>query len=229
MPFKDAPVKEAILKVIGSSKKGRKKVMRLVQKQEPSYSKYKIRRVYEQNGLALSKRMKRKRIHHASNPAFVPLKANEEWAIDFMHDSLSNGRRIRSLNIIDPYNRECKGMFIAHNIPAIRVIEYLQTAIEIYGMPKAIRSDNGPEFISKQFQLWMDNNGIHWSKIPKGSPQENCHVERFNRTAREDFFDANIFFSIEDAIEMAHEFRKDYNYYRPHESLKMLTPIEYAA
>lgn len=122
-----------------------------------------------------------------------------------------------------------KGIFIAHSIPAIRLIEYLTTAIEMYGKPKAIRSDNGPEFISKEFQIWMNDNAIHWSKIPKASPQENAFVERFNRTAREDLFDPNMFFSVNHAIELASKFKEDYNYKRPHESLNMLTPIEYAA
>lgn len=229
MPLKDAAVKAAIMNVMGKSRKGRKKIIALVQKQNPEISKSRIRRVYIQNGFALDKRIKRRRINHATNPAFVPLKANEEWAIDFMHDTLTNGRRIRSLNILDPYNRECKGMFIAHNMPAVRVIEYLNTAIDIYGKPSAIRTDNGPEFISKVFQVWMIDKGITWSKIPKGSPQQNCHIERFNRTAREDFFDANLFYSLNHVIESADEFRKDYNYNRPHESLNMLTPMEYAA
>lgn len=229
MPLKDEPVKALIIKVIGKSKKGRKKVIALVQKENAQYSKYKIRRVYKQSGFALSKRLKRKRIQNPSNAASVPLQANEEWAIDFMHDTLYNGRRIRSLNIIDPYNRQCKGMFIAYSIPAIRVIDYLTTAIEIYGKPKAIRCDNGPEFISKQFQLWLENNDINWSKIPKASPQQNCHIERFNRTAREELFDANMFTSLEHALELTHEFMMEYNYRRPHESLNMLTPSEYAA
>lgn len=229
MPLKDAPVVDAIKKSIGSSRKGRGKVIPLVQRLHPEMSKYTIRRVYEDHGFSLMKRMKGRKRNHPSNPATVPLLKNQEWAIDFMHDSLVDGRRIRCLNIIDPFNRECKGIYIRHNLPAVRVIEVLEQSIEKYGKPQFIRTDNGPEFISKRFQLWLHENHIGWSKIRKGCPQENCFIERFNRTMREDFLDANLLFSIESANEMAELFRTDYNEARPHESLNNLTPLEYAA
>lgn len=229
MPLKDLPVKDAIQEVIGSTRKGRKKVIRLVQRKYPQIGASKIRRVYEQNGFSLMKKLKRRMRNNPKNPATVPMAANEEWAIDFMHDTLVSGRQIRSLNIIDPFNRECKGIFIRHNLPARRVIELMERAIEKYGKPKYIRSDNGPEFISKEFQLWLQNRKIGWSKIEKGKPQQNCFVERFNRTMREDFLDANLFFTADHADEMAALFQQEYNYVRPHESLNDLTPIEYAA
>jgi putative transposase len=175
------------------------------------------------------KRFKTRIKNNQSNPATIPLKPNHEWAIDFMHDSLANGRQIRSLNILDPYNRESKGIIIRHNLPAVRVIEYLERVIEKHGKPDFIRTDNGPEFISKRFKLWLHDNKIGWNGIQKGKPQQNCFIERFNKTVREDLFDANLLFSIEQANELAEKFRHDYNYIRPHESLNNLTPIEYAA
>jgi len=229
MPLKDALVKEVIQEVMGTSRKGRKKVICLVQRKHPQIGASKIRRVYEQNGFSLMKKLKRRLRNHPKNPAVVPLQANEEWAMDFMCDSLACGRQIRSLNIIDPYNRECKGMYIRHNLPAVRVIELLEQAVEKYGKPATIRTDNGPEFISKAFQLWLHHNQIGWNKIRKGKPQENCFIERFNKTAREDLFDANLFFSLEQAEQKAIIFQQEYNYLRPHESLNDLTPIEYAA
>lgn len=229
LPEKDAIATAAIKEVIGTSRKGRRKVITLVQRKHPELSKHKIRRVYEKEGFALKKRMKSRKRNNPSNPAFIPMKRNEEWAIDFMHDSLENGRGIRSLNIIDPFNRECKGIYIEHNLPAYKVIEKLELAIEKYGKPGYIRTDNGPEFISKKFQLWLINKGIGWSSIRKGSPQENCFIERFNKTMREDFLDANLFTTIESANEMGEVFRTDYNEVRPHEALNNLTPMEYAA
>lgn len=229
MPVKDQPIEQSIRTVIGTSRKGRKKVIALIRKKNPEIGASKIRRVYVLKGFALMKRLKHRMRNNPKNPATVPLEPNIEWAIDFMHDSLIDGRRIRSLNIIDPYNRQCKGIYIRHNLPAVRTIELLERSIERYGKPKYIRSDNGPEFISKQFQKWMNDNGIGWSKIEKGKPQQNCHVERFNKTVREDLFDANLFFSIDQANDLALDFQKEYNYERPHESLNDLTPIEYAA
>jgi putative transposase len=229
MPLKDQPVVEAIKDVIGTSRKGRGKVIPMVQRKHPFFSSSKIRRVYEKQGFSLMKRMKKRKRNNPSNPATVPLEQNKEWAIDFMHDSLDNGRPIRSFNIIDQYNRECKGIYIRHSIPAVRVIEFMEQSIEKHGKPEFIRMDNGPELISKRFQLWLIKNNIGWSKIRKGCPQENCFIERFNRTMREDFLDANIFSTVDQANELAAEFQREYNELRPHESLNNLTPVEYAA
>lgn len=229
MPIKDEPVKEAIQQVIGTSRKGRRKVIKLVRRKYPQMGSSKIRRVYEQQGFSLMKKLRRRMKDNPRNPIEIPFSKNEEWAIDFMSDSLINGRAIRSLNIIDHFNRECKGIFIRHSIPSVRVIEMLEQIIATHGKPKKIRSDNGPEFISKEFKLWMHTNQISWSRIQKGKPQQNAIVERFNKTVREDFFDANIFFSIDQANELAKEFICEYNEVRPHESLNDLTPIEYAA
>lgn len=229
MPVKDEPVDTAIKSVIGTTQRGRKKVITMVQRIHPEFSSSKIRRVYEQKDYALYRKPTKKRYQISANPAFIPLKENCEWAIDFMHDTLENGRQIRSLNIIDPFNRMCKGMFINFSMPASRVIIMMERAIERYGKPASIRTDNGPEFISKKFQLWMKGNEIKWLQIRKGSPQENCFIERFNRTAREDLFDANIFLNLENANEKAMEFKDEYNEVRPHESLNNKTPLEYAA
>lgn len=229
MPGKDEPVSTVIKSVIGSGRRGRKKVIAMIQRTHPHYSSSRIRRVYEQEGYALYSKPTKRRLQTKANPAFIPTEENSEWGIDFMHDVLESGRQIRSFNIIDPFNRLCKGIFINYSMPAKRVTALLEIAIECYGKPASIRTDNGPEFISKRFQLWLKDKGIKWINIRKGKPQENCFIERFNRTAREDLFDANIFLSTADANEKAAIFKDEYNRIRPHESLKNKTPLEYAA
>ena len=229
MPLKDDPVSTAIKNAIGTKRRGRKKVIAMIQRTHPHYSSSRVRRVYEQQGYTLYSKCRKRRQQTKANPAFIPMQENHEWGIDFMHDVLVNGRQIRSLNIIDPFNRLCKGIFINYSMPSKRVIELLEIAIERYGKPASIRTDNGPEFISKKFQLWLKNKEIKWANIRKGSPQENCFIERFNRTAREELFDANIFFNLEEANEKAAEFKEEYNTMRPHESLQNKTPVEYAA
>jgi putative transposase len=229
MPQKDAPIRLAIQEAIGKTRRGRKKIIAMVRRKNPEIGSSKIRRIYQKEGFALYMKPTKRRKAIVSNPAYMPLSENVEWGIDFMHDSLSNGRSIRSLNIIDPYNRVCKGMFISYSIPATRLITFLERAVQEYGKPVAIRTDNGPEFISKRFQLWLKNQSIHWEQIKKGSPQENCFIERFNRTAREDFFNAELFSNIADTQQKADDFVFDYNSNRPHESLQNKTPLEYAA
>lgn len=228
MPQKDRPVVEMIRQVVGTTKKGRKKVIPLVRRIDPALGSSKIRRIYQQYGFALMKRLKRRTRNNPPNPAIVPMAANEEWAIDFMHDSLVDGRSIRAFNIIDPFNRQCKGVYIRHSIAACRAIKFLDQSIEKYGKPKFIRSDNGPELISKLFQKWMHDNDIGWLPIQKGKPQQNCFIERFNGTMREEFLNANLFFTVEQAQREALQWLEEYNTQRPHESLKNKTPIEYA-
>lgn len=228
MPLKDAPIKLAIEKVLSGKRRGRKKVMAMLRKTH-RFSKSRIRRVYEQYGFALYYKPKRRFPQKAMNPIERTFAPNQEWAMDFMSDSLANGRAIRSLNIIDHYNLECKGIRINYSMPTVRLIEILEEVIEINGKPLRIRTDNGPEFTSKRFQLWLKVNNIIWSEIQKGKPQQNAFIERFNRTLREELFDANLLFSIEHANELAAEVMYDYNNLRPHESLKDETPKSYAA
>lgn len=223
------PIKEAIKSVLGTSRKGREKVIILVQRQNPQYGKSQIRRVYEQNGFSLTKRLRRRIKDNPANPIEIPFAEKEEWAMDFMSDALADGRRIRTLNIIDHFNRKCIGIKVAINIPARVVIQYLEQRIEMYGKPKKIRTDNGPEFRSKLFQKWLTNNKIEWSRIQKGKPQQNAIIERFNKTYREDVLDANIFFSPEDATQITQVWVEDYNNERPHQSLNYKTPSDYAA
>ena len=117
MPAKELYIKEIIKEVIGTSRKGREKVIRLVQKKHPEISSYRIRRVYERYGFSLTRRLKRRIKNHPANPIEIPLSANREWAMDFMSDALADGRRIRTLNVIDHYNRKCIGIKTLLNIP----------------------------------------------------------------------------------------------------------------
>jgi putative transposase len=229
MPKKDEVVLNAIKAVVGTSKLGRRKVIVKVQKKQPELSGSKIRRVYEQKGFSLYKRMKSRKTDNPSNPINVPLAPNTEWAMDFMSDALANGRRIRTLNIIDQYNRKCLQIAVGYSMPSKKVIEIVQRAINEHGKPKGIRTDNGSEFTSTIFQDWLGDNEIEWVKIQKGKPQQNAIIERFNRTYREDVLDANVFFSLEHVNQLTDPWLHDYNNERPHQSLNFLTPNEYVA
>lgn len=228
MPEKDIFIKQAIEQVIGTSRKGRTKVIKLVQKTHPEIGSSRIRRVYERSGLALSKKLRRRIKDNPANPIEIPFSSNQEWAMDFMSDALFDGRKIRTLNVIDHFNRKCLGIKIGFNMPARIAIQSIENIIEIHGKPKRIRTDNGPEFRSKLFQKWLFNNNIEWSKIQKGKPQQNAIVERFNKTYREDVLDSNIFKDILHASEITQDWIQDYNNERPHQSLNYQTPSNYA-
>jgi putative transposase len=229
LPGRDKELREIIRGVIGSSRQGREKVIRKVQRKYPHLGASKIRRVYEREGFSLYKRLKRRVQHQVCNPIEIPLSRNQEWAMDFMSDALSNGRRFRTFNVVDHYNRQCTGICVSHNFPAIRVIAELEIMISLHGKPKRIRTDNGTEFRSKRFQLWLKENDIEWSPIQNGKPQQNAIVERFNKTYREDVLDAYLFDSISHAQQLTDDWVKEYNTDRPHQALNYLTPEEYAA
>lgn len=229
MPQKDEKLKEAIASVLGTSRLGRKKVIVKVRKKYPGYGVSQIRRVYQRYGFSLYKRMKRKRFDNPANPIAVPLQRNEEWAMDFMSDTLARGSRLRTLNIVDQYSRKCLGIDIRTSMPSRKVINFLERMIEKHGMPRGIRTDNGPEFTSHFFQQWMEDKGIEWIKIQKGKPQQNAIIERFNKTYREDVLDANLFFSLQQVRELTEKWQEDYNHERPHEALNFKTPAEYEA
>lgn len=227
-PGKDAIIKEAIEGVLPGCKKGRNKVIQLVQKTNKIGSS-RIRRVYTKEGFSLYRKPSARKLNKVANPLPVCLKPNEEWAIDFMSDALCNGRRFRVLNAIDHYNRFCLVAHASASYPARKVIEYLDRAIQLYGKPERIRTDNGPEFISKKFQLWLKSKEITWQEIQPGKPQQNACIERFNRTFREDVLDANLFETIEDANLIIEKMKTEYNEVRPHEAIGGRTPSELMA
>ena len=153
--------------------------------------------------------------------------ANDTWSMDFMHDTLMNGRKFRVLNIIDDFNREALRIEPYFSIGSHLVTKILERLTLERGKPKAIRVDNGPEFISSALSEWCLDKGIKLIYIQPGKPMQNGYIERFNRSYREDVLDANLFESIHQARALSDEFMDDYNLHRPHESLGNLSPINY--
>lgn len=229
MPPKDLKIREAIESVMGMTRKGRNKIIRMVLKQHPDLTASKIRRVYVKERFSLPQRCRKRMKNNPANPIMIPMERNEEWAIDFMSDALTNRRRFRTFNVVDHFNRGALGILTSHSIPARRATAFLDRIIEKYGKPKRIRGDNGPEMMSKWFRLWLDKHKITWSAIQKGSPQENAIVERFNRTYREDVLDANVFGSVQTAQDITDRWLVEYNTVREHEALNFQTPEAYAA
>lgn len=229
MPEKDQQVLLLILSVLKASRKGRNKIIRMVKRLNPEISASRIRRVYENSGLSLPKHTSKRLNKHEPRPLNIPLSPMKEVAMDFMSDSLEDGRRIRTLNIIDHYNRMCLGIFVELSMPSSKVIECLERVFDLYGIPKVIRTDNGPEFTSKRFRIWLHLKGIEHIRIEPGKPAQNAIIERFNRTFREEVLDSNLLYNLEQTRDMASQWAKEYNEDRPHQSLGYTTPKSYAA
>ena len=144
--------------------------------------------------------------------------------MDFMHDQLSDQRTYRLLNVIDDHNREALGIEVDLSLPTERVVRSLDQIIEWRGKPAAIRSDNGPEYISQKFKKWACERGISLLYIQPGKPQQNAYIERFNRTVRYDWLSRDIFETIEEVQDKATNYMWPYNNERPNMALGGITP-----
>ncbi len=159
----------------------------------------------------------------------MPRQANEVWSIDFMHDALVTGQAFRTFNVLDDYNREGLGIEVDFGLPAPRITRTLDQIIEWRGKPKVIRSDNGSEMCSAEFQHWAAKRGIRLLFIQPGKPTQNAFIERFNRTVRHEWLDEHLFESIEHAQQTATEWLWRYNHERPHMALGGINPNQMLA
>jgi putative transposase len=157
-----------------------------------------------------------------------PLQMNYCWSIDFMSDVLSHGTKLRTLNVIDDYNREALLVEPSYSLPAVRVTRLLDQVAALRGYPELIRVDHGPEFESNEFKTWAKERNILIHYIQPGEPAQNGFVERFNRTYREDVLDMNLFSSLREVKLITREWLTMYNEGRPHESLAGLAPTQFA-
>ncbi|WP_156453229.1 integrase core domain-containing protein, partial [Polycladidibacter hongkongensis] len=150
--------------------------------------------------------------------------ANQVWSMDFMSDQLEDGRRFRTLNILDDFNREGLAIEVDFSLPALRVVRALSQVIEWRGKPKTIRVDNGPENISETLLNWARSQGIQILHIQPGKPAQNAYVERYNRTVRQEWLDQTCFESIEQAQTEATDWLWTYNNERPNMAIGGITP-----
>lgn len=187
-----------------------------------------IYRLYKMGNLAL-RRKGRKRLASISRvPLAQPVKANQVWAMDFVHDTLANGHKFRTLNIVDVYTRECRAIEVDTSLSGHRVVRVLETLREEHGLPERIMLDNGPEFAGKALDEWAYSHKVELGFIRPGKPMENGYVESFNGKFRDECLNSHWFMSMEDARTIIERWRVDYNEHRPHSSLGQLTPADFA-
>jgi putative transposase len=184
-------------------------------------------RIYKLLKLNVRRKIKRRLPQRVKEQLNVPNALNQSWSMDFMSDSLVDGRRFRLLNIIDDYNRESLWIEVDTSLPSLRVIRVLERLLEMRGKPQRIRVDNGPEFISDKLQLWCEERHIQLLHIQPGKPVQNAFIERNNGSLRRELLDAYHFFTLQEVRLMAEEWQEDYNCSRPHQALGFVPPLEY--
>ena len=186
-------------------------------------------RVYCHLRLNLPRRTKRRFPVRLRQPLEVIPAPNVVWAMDFMSDTLYGGRRFRTLNVLDEGVREGLAIEVDTSLPAERVIRVLEQVVAWRGQPKAIRLDNGPEFIAERFMAWCAERTIELRHIQPGKPDQNALIERYNRTYRTEVLSAYVFESLEQVREITAAWLQSYNEERPHEALAGLPPATYRA
>jgi putative transposase len=159
-------------------------------------------------------------------PLYVPQLPDTVWSADFMSDALLSGRRFRSFNVVDDFNRQALHIEIDTSITSGRLVRIFKQLQLEHCLPQVLRTDNGPEFLGETFTSWAKSAGMAIQYIQPGKPNQNAYIERFNRTYRDELLDQHLFACLDDVREATHWWMIEYNEERPHDSLGDLTPIE---
>jgi putative transposase len=177
------------------------------------------------------KQRKRRRLGHSGNSCVRRRAEHKDhvWTWDFIHDRTKNGRPLKCLSIVDEYTRECLALEVDRGITAEKAIDVLAELFRIRGVPKHIRSDNGPEFIAKAIRRWLSCACVETLYVEPGSPWENGYAESFHSRLRDELMNREEFMNLAEARQMSDAWRMDYNHRRPHSSLGYQTPAEFAA
>ena len=183
-----------------------------------SWNHKRVYRIYCELALNLRIKPKRRLKRHAPEPLKEPIRPDQVWSMDFMHDQLSDGRSYRLFNVIDDYRREGLAIEAGFTLPAIRVIRVLEQLLEWRSKPVVIRCDNGPEFISAEFTSWASKHDIRIEYIQPGKPQQNAYIERANRTIRHSWVSKHLFDNLEQVQDYATQWLWFYNNERPHKA-----------
>lgn len=186
-----------------------------------------VHRLWRQCGLQVPRKRPRKRIAHSRPRPLAATAVNQVWAYDFVFDACANGQQLKCLTVIDEFTRECLTIDVAGSIRSGRVIENLSRLISVHGAPKYLRSDNGPEFVSRAVLRWLTGSKIDTAFIDPGKPWQNGSNESFNGKFRDACLSMQWFKNRIDAKILIEEFRRQYNEVRPHSSLGQLTPHQF--
>jgi putative transposase len=225
----DTPLKERLAELAGQKRRyGYRRLHVLLRREGWLLNWKRTYRVYREAGLMVRRR-KRKRIVGIDRlQKVIATGPNQSWSMDFVSDGFVDGRRLRCLNIVDDFTRECLAIEVDTSLPGRRVVSVLERLAEFRGLPQSVTVDNGPEFISKALDEWAYRQQLQLRFIAPGKPTQNAYVESFNGKFRDECLNEHWFLSMRHAREVIARWRQEYNEERPHSSLDDQTPNEFA-
>lgn len=207
---------------------GYRRVHDLLRRDFPGVNHKRVYRLYREANLAVRKRKKSKRPLNERVPLQLAKAVNEVWSMDFVSDSLSNGRRLKYLTVADDFSHECVDIAVDFGISGEYVTRLLDRAAVFRGYPDMVRTDNGPEFTSRVFMAWAQTHGIRHILIQPGRPMQNGYIESFNGKFRDEHLNESWFETLQQARNAASIWKQDYNQVRPHSSVGRIPPAEFA-
>ncbi len=207
---------------------GYRRIHDLLRPEFPQVNHKRVYRLYRDANLAVRRRKKAKRPLNERVPLQLAQTVNEVWSMDFVSDSLSNGRRIKCLTVADDFSHECVDIAVDYGISGQYVTRLLDQAAIFRGYPLAVRTDNGPEFTSRAFMAWAAAHGVRHILIQPGRPMQNGYIESFNGKFRDECLNEQWFETLPQARTCIAEWRRDYNEVRPHSSLGRIPPAQFA-
>lgn len=224
---RDAEVIAALACLVeGRPSRGFWKCRKLLKRQGYLWNHKRIYRVYKAMNLHLRRAAKRRLPKRLRVPLYVPKLPDTVWSADFMSDTLAGGRRFRTFNVVDDFNREALHIEIDTSITSPRLVHIFERLRGEHTLPQVLRTDNGPEFLGEIFTSWAKQAGMAIQYIQPGKPNQNAYIERFNRTYRDELLDLYLFATLDHVREATYWWMLEYNEDRPHDSLGNRTPAE---
>jgi transposase InsO family protein len=211
---------------------GYRRIAALLRRESWRASATRIWRLWRREGLKVPAKRRKKRGVGTSDQACHLRRAehpDDVWCWDFVFDRTTAGSPLKWLSIVDEYTRECLTLKVDRSITAEDVIDTLAELFAMRGLPRAIRSDNGPEFVAAAIRRWLCQVNVETRYIAPGSPWENGYAESFHSRLRDEFLAVELFESLAAARKLSTAWKDDYNHHRPHSSLGYVTPVEFAA
>jgi putative transposase len=225
---RDAPVVSVMRELAGQYPRyGYRRIQVFLARRGHEMSADRAHRLWRLAGLQVLRKRPRRRVSTSRPRPLAPTGMGEIWAYDFVFDACANGQQLKCLTIVDEFSRECLAIDAAGSIRSGRVIEVLSKLVSVHGAPKYLRSDNGPEFVSRAILRWLTGAQINTAHIDPGKPWQNGSNESFNGKFRDECLSMEWFTNRMDAKIFIENWRRHYNEVRPHSSLANLTPSEF--